>query len=135
MLFLGEVEQLGKRLAVWKAGVGVAKLVEVRVEKASKGSRSSLWIVLEEVGYEVNGLTRSAVTEHLLPGQRSNLRESVFFVVRVHGLDLLLGGSSKDLNDFNQLVDTTFTRENRLSKHKLSDDTADRPHINRGGVV
>jgi len=75
------------------------------------------------------------VSEDLLPRQRSDLRESVLLVVRVHGLNLLFGRRTKNLDDLDQLVDSALSGENGLTQHEFSDDAADRPHIDGSGVV
>ena len=75
------------------------------------------------------------MSEHLLPWQRSNLWESVFFVIRIHGLYLFLRWSSQNFNDLHELVDTAFTWENWLTEHEFSNDTADGPNINIGSII
>ena len=62
------------------------------------------------------------MSEDLFPWQRSNLRESVLFVIRIHGLNLFLGWGSENLDDLNQLVDTTLSWEDRLAEHEFGDD-------------
>jgi hypothetical protein len=66
---------------------------------------------------------------YLVEGVRLDLGELVFHVVGVHGADLIASRSSQDLDDLNQLVDTRLTREQRLTEHELSHDTASRPDI------
>ena len=53
-----------------------------------------------------------------------DLREFEFGVVRVHGMDLVSGRSTENLDDFDKLVYARITREYWLSKEKFSDDTA-----------
>ena len=124
MLFLREVEQFGESATVWKSCVWISELVEVWVNKTSKWSWSGLWIVLKKLSYEVNGFSWGSVSEYFFPRKWSNLREAIFFIIWIHSLNLLLAWSTQDLDNFNQLVDTTFSREDWLPKHKLSDDTA-----------
>jgi hypothetical protein len=62
---------------------------------------------------------------------RLDLRELVFHVVGVHGADLVASGSSQDLNNLDQLVNTRLTGEQRLTKHELSHNTASGPDICR----
>ena len=52
-----------------------------------------------------------------------DLRELVFHVVRVHGLDLLPRRSAQDLDDLDELVNAALAREERLAEHKLRHDT------------
>ena len=124
MLFLGEVEQFWQWSTVGKSSVWVTQLIEIWVYKSSKGSWSCLWIVLQKLGNEVNGFSWGSVSEHFLPWKRSDLWESIFFIVRVHGLNLFFRWGSKNLDDLNQLVDTTFTWEDWLAEHELCNDTA-----------
>jgi hypothetical protein len=44
---------------------------------------------------------------------RFDLREFVFHVIRVHGPYLLFRGCSEDFDDFDELVDSRFTGEQR----------------------
>jgi hypothetical protein len=75
------------------------------------------------------------MSENLLPWQRSDLWEPVFFVIWVHGLYLFFRWSSQNFDDLDELVNTAFTWENWLTEHEFSDDTADGPNINIGCVV
>ena len=50
-------------------------------------------------------------------------------------MNLFLGGSSKDLDNLYKLINSTLSWENRLPKHKLSDNTANAPDINGGSVI
>lgn len=75
------------------------------------------------------------MSENLLPWKRSDLWESIFLVLRVHGLNLFFRWSSQYFDDLNQLVDSTFSREDGLAKHELGDDAAHGPNINGSGVV
>lgn len=75
------------------------------------------------------------MSEHLLPRERSNLREPIFFVLRVHCLNLFPRRRTKDLDDFDKLIDSALSWENWLAKHKLRNDAADRPDVNSSSVV
>lgn len=130
-----EIEQVRQGLAVGETSVWISELVEVRVKKTSERCWSLLWIILQQLGYKVDCLSWSSVSEHLLPWQRPDLRESVFFVVWVHSLNLLFGRSSQDLNNLNQLIHTTFSGEYRLSKHQLCNHTPYRPNVNACCVI
>ena len=66
---------------------------------------------------------------YLVEGVGLDLGELVFHVVGVHGANLIASGSSQDLDDLNQLVDTRLTGEQRLAKHELSHDAASGPDI------
>jgi hypothetical protein len=43
-------------------------------------------------------------------------RELVIRIMRVHHDDLFFGRSTQYFDDFNQLIDATFTREERLAQ-------------------
>ena len=75
------------------------------------------------------------MAEDLVPRKRSDLWEPVLCVVWVHRKNLLSRGSTQDFNNLDELVNPAFAREDGLSKHELSDDTADRPHVDIGAVV
>ena len=49
--------------------------------------------------------------------------------VRVHRLDLLPGRRAQHLDDFDQLVNTRFTREEWLAEHEFGHNTTGRPDI------
>ena len=66
---------------------------------------------------------------NLVERMRLDLRELVLHVVRVHGANLVPCRCAKNLDDFDELVDTRLTRKEWLSKHELSHDTAGRPYI------
>lgn len=48
---------------------------------------------------------------------------------------MLLGWSAENFDDLYELVDTGLTWEDRLAQHEFSDDAADRPDIDTGGVI
>jgi hypothetical protein len=63
------------------------------------------------------------------------LRELIFFIIRIHSKNLVSGRGSQYFNNFNQLVNSTLTREYGLSKHEFSNYTTYRPYINRSCIV
>ena len=75
------------------------------------------------------------MAEDLLPGQRLDLGEAVLRVFWVHRQDLLARRRPQNFDDFDELVDTAFSREDRLPQHKLCDHAAYRPDVNVGSVV
>ena len=75
------------------------------------------------------------MSEDLFPWQRSNLWEPIFFIFWVHSLNLLSSWGTENFNNLNKLVDSTFTWENRLTKHELSNNASAWPDVNGGGVV
>ena len=135
LLTFSEGEELWKRLAIGKACIWVSELVEVWVEQGNKWPWSLLWVVAQEPGDEVDRLPWSPVSEDFLPGEWLYLWEFVFGVVRVHRENLLPRGSTENLDDLYELVDTALTREDWLSKHELCDDTPDRPDIDVRAVL
>ena len=52
-----------------------------------------------------------------------------------HTRPVLLGRSSKDAEDLEDLVDLRVTREERLAGSHLGEDTADGPHVDTSGVL
>lgn len=133
--FGGESEQVWEGLAVWQSGFLVSKFVEVWILEGFHWCWSLFGVVDQEFGHEVDGFSWGSASEHFFPRQGSDLWESIFFVVWVHGKDVLSWRSSQNFDDFNQLVDSRVTRENRLSKHEFSNNTSNRPHINVSRVV
>lgn len=65
----------------------------------------------------------------LIERMRLDLRELVLHIVGVHGADLIACRSAQHFDDLHQLVDTGFTREERLTEHQLSHHAACRPDI------
>lgn len=65
------------------------------------------------------------MSKHFLPRKRSDLREAVFGVVRVHCEDFFALGRAKNFDNFDELVDARFSREDWLAEHKLSNNAAD----------
>ena len=61
---------------------------------------------------------------HLGEWVRLDLRELVLHVIRVHRLDLLPRWGPKNFDDFDELIDATLSREQRLPKHELRHDTS-----------
>ena len=58
-----------------------------------------------------------------------DLGELVLHVVRVHRLDLLARRRPKDLDDLDQLVDTTLSWEERLPEHQLRHNASGGPDV------
>jgi len=75
------------------------------------------------------------MAEHLLPWQGLDLRETILRVLRVHGQNLFTAGCAQDFDDLDELVDAALTREDGLSKHEFSDDTANGPNIDIRAIV
>jgi hypothetical protein len=59
----------------------------------------------------------------LIEWMRLNLREFVLHVIRVHRLDLLSRWRSQNLDNFDQLIDSTFAREEGLAEHEFRHHT------------
>lgn len=55
---------------------------------------------------------------------RLDLRELVLHVVGVHGPNLVASWGAQHLDDLDQLVNTRFAREERLTKHQLRHNTS-----------
>lgn len=61
---------------------------------------------------------------YLVEWMRLDLRKLVLHVVWVHGPDLIPRWSTQNLDDLHELIDSGLSREQRLSEHQLSHDTA-----------
>lgn len=55
---------------------------------------------------------------HLVPWVSLNLRELKFSVIWVHALNFFSSWSSQNFDDFNQLVNSTLSREKGLGQYK-----------------
>ena len=75
------------------------------------------------------------MTEHFLPRQRLDLWETVLCVLWIHCKNLFTAGRAQNFYDFDELVNATLSRENRLSKHELGDDATYRPDIYVRSIV
>ena len=64
------------------------------------------------------------MSTYLIPRAWLDNREAEFSVVGVHGLNLFLGGSTQNLDDFDELINSIFTWEDGLSEHEFSHHTA-----------
>jgi len=127
---LCEVEEGGQWRSSGHARGGIAKFVEERVDEGGDGVNPDGGHILEELGEEVKGLRgRGLGLEDLGPWARFDLWEGELGVVRVHGLDLLAGWSSQDLNDFHKLIDGGLSREEGLTQHQLCHDTPRGPEV------
>ena len=60
---------------------------------------------------------------------RLDLWELVFHVIWIHSADLLTGWGAQHFDDFNKLINTRLSREQRLTKHQLGHDAARGPDI------
>lgn len=63
-----------------------------------------------------------------------DLRKLVLHIVGVHRLDLFSGRCAKNLDNFDQLIDTALTREEWLAQHQLRHDTTRRPYVYSGNT-
>ena len=50
-------------------------------------------------------------------------------VIRIHGANLLAGRGPQHLDDFNELINARFSREQWLTKHQFGHDAAGGPDI------
>lgn len=60
---------------------------------------------------------------YLIEGMGLDLRELVLHVIGVHGANLFPSRSAEHLDDFHQLVNARFTREEGLAEHQFSHHT------------
>jgi hypothetical protein len=64
-----------------------------------------------------------------------DLGEFVLHIVWIHCFDLFSCRGPEDLDDFDQLIDATLTRKERLPEHELRHDTPGGPYIDVGHIV
>lgn len=101
-----EVTDLARAMSgIGQLSVGIPEFVEEWMHHGVNGSLSLSGCILEKSRDEINGVGVS-LAENLAEGVRLDLRELVLHVVGVHGTDLLSCGSSKDLDDFDKLINT-----------------------------
>jgi hypothetical protein len=79
--------------------------------------------ILQQIFKEINDFTANLSTENLMSklpfylemypieGMGFDLRELMFHVIRIHGSYLFLRRSSENFDDFDELIDTGFSRE------------------------
>jgi hypothetical protein len=126
-----QVSQLASSMAgIGQLSVGIPELVEEGVHHGVNGSLTFGWCVLQQSGDEVDSIS-VGLSEDLVEGVRLDLRELVLHVVGVHGANLLPSRRAENFDDLNQLVNTRFTREQRLAKHQFSHNTSSGPNICR----
>lgn len=126
-----QVSQLTSSMTrIRQLSVRIPELVEEGMYHCVDGSLTLSWCVLEQSGDEIDSIGVS-LSEDLVEGVRLDLRELVLHVVGVHGANLLPSRRSENFDDLNQLVNTRFTGEQRLTKHQLGHDTSSGPHICR----
>jgi len=65
----------------------------------------------------------------LVKWMRLDLREFVLHVVWVHGANLITCWGSQNLDDFDELVDSRFSWEKRLSEHEFCHNTSSGPNV------
>jgi len=130
-----EIEQsrhifdLASRMArIWESSVWIAELIKERMHHSINRGKSLSWSVLEETGNELDGIIVS-FAENLVERMRLDLRKFVLHIVGIHGTNLVTSWGSQDFNDFDQLIDTRLSWEQRLPKHQLCHNTASRPNI------
>jgi len=63
------------------------------------------------------------------------LRKFVFLIIAIHTLYFFTCWSSQYLNNFHNLISSTFSWEYGHSKHQFSNNTSNRPYINRAIIL
>ena len=120
---------------IWEACIWISEFIKIGVEESDERSWSLGRIITKKFSNKFDCIFGSSVSENLFPRKRFYLWESVFSVIGVHCKDLFARRSSQNFNDFDELINATFTRENRLTKHKFCDDATDGPYINVCAIV
>lgn len=113
---------------VGKFGARVAKVIEEGMDHGVDRGKALRGGILKKAGDEVDSIS-VGLLENLVEWMRLDLRELVFHVVRVHGANLLPGRCSKNLDDFNKLINARLSWEERLPKHELGHYATSRPDI------
>lgn len=134
-LLSGEVKEFRKRVTIGQSRLLASKLVEERVQNRLSGSQTQFRLILQQLLNQFDGLGGRARTENLSPGLLTDGREFEFRVAWVHAMDLILGGCSKNFDNLNELIDTRFAGEERLTDKELGYNAAYGPHINGWRVV
>ena len=143
-----KVRQLPRRACrvtrVRQPGSRISQLVEEGLNHGVNGRQSLRRRILEESGNKVNGvvgrfakhldsISRWATTEisaaYFIERVRLDLGELMLHVIRIHGPNLVPGGSAKNLYDLHQLIDSRLTREKRLPEHQFCHDAPCGPDI------
>ena len=66
---------------------------------------------------------------YFVKGMRLDLREFVLHIIRVHGSNLIAGGGAEDFDNFDELIDAGFSREQGLTEHEFRHDASSGPNI------
>jgi len=75
------------------------------------------------------------MAEDLFPWEGLDLWEAVLRVLWVHRQNLFTAWRAQDLDDLNELVDATLSREDGLSQHQFGDDATDGPDVDVRTIV
>lgn len=124
-----EIEQIWEWAPVGQSGILISQFIKVGISQRVKRQRSGSWVEYQESCHEINCFLWCPGSENSVPRERLDLRESVLFVFWVHSKNLVSLRSSEDLDNLDELVNSTFSWEYRLSKHEFSDDTSDSPDV------
>lgn len=92
-------------------------------------------IVHKQSADESDCLRVSIRLENFVPRNRIDMWKPVFLIIWVHLQDLFFGRRSKYFDDFDDLVDSTVSWEDRHCKHQLCDDTSYAPQVDRAVVL
>jgi len=109
-----EVEKGWQKASIWKTGIRISKLIKEWVNKCLNSSASQIGGVLEQPGYQINSFRWHSFVKYLVPWVCFDLWEFELRVIRVHAFNFFPCRGTKDLDDFNKLIHTTFTRKQRL---------------------
>ena len=114
---------------IWKAGIWISEFIKVRIKKRNERPWTLIWIVTKKSSNKLDGIFGGPMSKHFLPRERFDLWESVFSIIGIHCKNLFAGWSAKNFDDFDKLINATFTRENWLAKHEFSDYATNGPNI------
>lgn len=99
-----EIKERWHWLSVWQSSTLNTKFVKEFMTESLDGGESSGRGVLEQIGDKCDGVRWSSRSENLGEWVRFDLRELVFHVVWVHGLDLFPSRCTQNLDDLHKLI-------------------------------
>ena len=108
---------------------GSIHIVEVGMLKGGQGRNASVRVESHESSKEIDLelVEGRGVLDHW---HAAELRESRFEVIKLQGIwPVIFIGSTKDLKDFEYLIDLRITHEKRSTLHHLGKDATGRPQI------
>jgi len=123
-----EIEQIWD-LAFLNLEILVSQILEVRMSQSFHRFQSSSRVVDKNLRNQIN-YQGVSISQDLAPILSLDLWEFKFVRFGVHLENLFRGWGSQNLNNFNKLIKSWLSREDRLTNQHFSYDTAHWPNIN-----